>query len=201
MLHLLTFEKLLILLHIANFGLSCLGWVLKEKCYRLSRACRELLKLMFTMETRWLMHFFCWKGLKQGEITSPLLFSLFINDIAADIIKNWRHGIQLLPDMIELFILLFADDIVLFWIAKSVRCSCSKYYETWSPCQFRQNKHCDFQKWWIHTTKREIWYYNGQSISVVNSYKYLGIFLTTRMTFSNAVDEMANKARKGVTDI
>ena len=59
------------------------------------------------------MHFFCWKGLKQGEITSPLLFSLFINDLAADIIKNGRHGIQLLPDMIKLFILLFADDIVL----------------------------------------------------------------------------------------
>ena len=29
------------------------------------------------------------------------------------IIKNERHGIQLLADMIELFILLFADDIVL----------------------------------------------------------------------------------------
>ena len=56
---------------------------------------------------------FCRKGLKQEEMTSPLLFSLFINDLAADIIKNGRHGIQLLPDMIKLFILLFADDIVL----------------------------------------------------------------------------------------
>ena len=56
---------------------------------------------------------FCRKGLKQGEITSPLLFSLFINELAADIIKNGTHGIQSLPDMIELFILLFADDIVL----------------------------------------------------------------------------------------
>ena len=44
-------------------------------------------------------------------------------------------------------------------------------------------------------------YYDGQSISVVNSYKYLGLFLTTRMTFSNAVDETANKARKGVIGI
>ena len=38
---------------------------------------------------------------------------MFINDLAADLIKNGKHGIQLLPDMIELFILLFADDIVL----------------------------------------------------------------------------------------
>ena len=57
--------------------------------------------------------FSCRKVLKQGEITNPLLFCLFINDLAADIIKNGRHGIQLLPDMIELFILLFADDIIL----------------------------------------------------------------------------------------
>ena len=49
--------------------------------------------------------FICQKGLKQGEITSLLLFSLFINELARDIIKNERHGIQLLPDMLELFIL------------------------------------------------------------------------------------------------
>ena len=75
------------------------------------------------------------KGLKQGEITSPLLFSLFINEFARDIIKNGRHGIQLLPDMLELFILLFADDIVLLsdtivGLQKPVRCSCSQLCQT-----------------------------------------------------------------------
>ena len=52
-----------------------------------------------------------------------------------------------------------------------------------------------------YIAKREKWFYNGQNITIVNSYKYLGFFLTTRMTFSNALNEMANKARKGVTDI
>ena len=52
-----------------------------------------------------------------------------------------------------------------------------------------------------YIAKREKWFYNGQNITIVNSYKYLGLFLTTRMTFSNALNEMANKARKGVTDI
>ena len=36
---------------------------------------------------------------------------------------------------------------------------------------------------------------------VVISYKYLGLFLATKMTFSYAVDLMALKARKGVIDI
>ena len=52
-----------------------------------------------------------------------------------------------------------------------------------------------------YIAKKKVWYYDGQSISVVNSYKYLGLFLTTRMTFSNAVDETANTARKGIIDI
>ena len=34
--------------------------------------------------------FFCRKGLKQGEITSFLLYSLFTNDLVVDIIKNGR---------------------------------------------------------------------------------------------------------------
>ena len=57
--------------------------------------------------------FICQKGLKQGEITSPLLLLLFINELARDIIENGRHGTQLLPDMLEMFILLFADNIAL----------------------------------------------------------------------------------------
>ena len=56
--------------------------------------------------------FFCQKRLKQGEITSPLLFSLLINELSLDIMNNGKHGVQLHPD-IELFIMLFADDVVL----------------------------------------------------------------------------------------
>ena len=55
----------------------------------------------------------CPKWLKQGEITSPLLFSLFIHEIAQDITNNGKHGAQLLPDLVEIFILLFADDVAL----------------------------------------------------------------------------------------
>ena len=38
----------------------------------------------------------CQKGLKQGEVTSPLLFSLFIDELAQDIeLRNGKHGLQL----------------------------------------------------------------------------------------------------------
>jgi len=57
--------------------------------------------------------FDCPIGLRQGCILSPLLFSVFINEVASAVDTNGMHGIQLLPGLVELFLLLFADDIVL----------------------------------------------------------------------------------------
>ena len=149
--------------------------------------------------------FSCRKVLKQGEITNPLLFCLFINDLAADIIKNGRHGIHLLPDMTELFILLFAGDIVLLsdtivGLHNQLDVLARNAMKLYLHVNLDKTNNVIFRNGG-YIAKKEVWYYDGQSISVVISYKYLGLFLTTRMTFSNAVDEMANKARKGVIDV
>ena len=57
--------------------------------------------------------FDCEKGLKQGCILSPTLFSLFINKMASKMEEMGKHGVQLIPGLIELFILSFADDLSL----------------------------------------------------------------------------------------
>ena len=44
---------------------------------------------------------------------SPVLFSVFINDLASDIINTGHHGVSFSSIFVELFILLFADDIML----------------------------------------------------------------------------------------
>ena len=48
--------------------------------------------------------FLCPYGLKHGEACSPVLFSLFINELTKDITESGKHGIQLAPDLIELLI-------------------------------------------------------------------------------------------------
>ena len=53
------------------------------------------------------------QGLKQGCIASPILFSLLVNELANEIFAKARHGIPLGPTDIELFLLLFADDLTL----------------------------------------------------------------------------------------
>ena len=52
----------------------------------------------------------CSLGVKQGDICSPVLFSLYINELAVELIQNGRHGVVF--DAYKLFTLSLADDIV-----------------------------------------------------------------------------------------
>ena len=107
--------------------------------------------------------------------------------------------------MIELFILLFADDIVLL---SDTILGLQNQLDVLARNCARLDLYVNLDKSNIVIfrngdtfPRKKKWFYTGQNITVVNSCKYLGVFLTTRMTFSNPLNEMANKARKGVTDI
>ena len=50
-------------------------------------------------------------GVKRGDVISPTLFSIFINDLVKGI-KELNEGVDISPDL-NVGILLFADDIVL----------------------------------------------------------------------------------------
>ena len=55
----------------------------------------------------------CTAGVKQGDVCSPILFSLFINELALQVIDKGRHSACFMIDAFELFILLLADDVIL----------------------------------------------------------------------------------------
>jgi len=56
--------------------------------------------------------FSCFLGVRQGESLSPFLFAMFLNDIIEHLILNGFNGIDMY--MTKLFLLLYADDIVIF---------------------------------------------------------------------------------------
>ena len=49
---------------------------------------------------------------ENNNLCSPVLFSLFINELALDIINNGRHGVSLSSDFVQLVILLFPDNMM-----------------------------------------------------------------------------------------
>ena len=93
-------------------------WDVLQKLKTSSKMIR-ILKAMYNSVkscVRWganLSQFFeCPQRVKQGCLLSPLIFSLLISEVAEYVRKNGKHGIQLLPSLEEIFLLLFADDIV-----------------------------------------------------------------------------------------
>ena len=133
----------------------------------------------------------CPRGLKQGEICSPVLFSLFINELANEIMQRGRHGIQLIPDLIEIFILLFADDVIL--VSDTV-CGLQNQLNVLFDTANRLSLFVNMDK----SKMREKWKYGGTPIEIVNMYKYLGIYFSTRLSFSHALNNMSQRAKKGV---
>jgi len=56
--------------------------------------------------------FTCMVGVRQGESLSPFLFAMYLNDMEEYLLTNYYDGISL--DTLKLFIIVYADDIVLF---------------------------------------------------------------------------------------
>ena len=56
--------------------------------------------------------FACNTGVRQGECLSPVLFSIYFNDLEEELISKNVEGLDL--ENFRLLLLMYADDIVLF---------------------------------------------------------------------------------------
>lgn len=150
-------------------------------------------------------YFTCPRGVKQGCLLSPLMFSFFVNELAIEVSAYGRHGIQLLPGCIEIFLLLFADDIILLsntviglqnqlnhLKAEADRLHLTVNLDKTNVMVFRGGG---------HLADREKWHYGDEEVKVTNCYKYLGLTFTTRLSVNSALTEVCRKGRMGVMEI
>ncbi|MEW8542876.1 MAG: reverse transcriptase family protein [Candidatus Thiodiazotropha sp.] len=148
----------------------------------------------------------CRTGVRQGENLSPFLFSIFINDLETYFQQHNISGINCeyndddIYIYFKLFILLYADDTVIF-------------SETAEELQQALNvfgQYCDQWKLIVNASKtkvltisrgrpttRERFYFKQTELEIVREYKYLGIFLSRSGSFITTkkyIAEQANKA-------
>ena len=114
-------------------------------------------------------------------VLSPALFSFLINELALEIAQNGMYGVQLKPDVVQILIMLFADDVLLasncvagmFWITLLIIFSVTVNMSKTKIIVFRKRG---------FFAADEDWRYSDKEIEVVNSFKYLGLYFTTKLS-------------------
>ena len=144
-------------------------------------------------------YFNCPAGVKQGCILSPLLFCLFLNDLQ-NFLSIGSHGIDL--DMCTIYMLLFADDLVLFAESKVEL----------QRLINRLKLYCDTFKLKINLNKTNVmvfrnggylrhyekWFYDNIPLRVVTYYKYLGLVISSRLSWYVCQKTLAEQASKAL---
>ena len=142
------------------------------------------------------------RGVRQGDILSPLLFSLFINDLAGKI-TDLKIGVKI--DDMEFSILLYADDVLL--IADNPN-DLQKMLDT-------VEKWCKQWRLAINEDKSNIVHYRPTNtdlcsrqfkigdipLSYKTFYKYLGVKLTEHLDFSAAEEFLADSSGRALGSI
>ena len=103
-------------------------------------------------------------GLLQGEVLSPFLFSLFLNDLELYLQQDQNAGLTL--EQLSIYLLLFADDAVLFsdtieGLQSSLN-NLESYCNKWNlEVNVDKTKIVVFRKAGI-LNRRDVWTYGGE---------------------------------------
>ena len=166
------------------------------KCFEIIKNMYSNIKSRISTAEGSTVFFPCQTGVRQGENLSPLLFSVFLNDLRHYLCTNGAHGVMCDSDddeniniFIKLFVLLFADDAVLFSSTKEGLQTTLNVF----------NNYCITWKLTVNTNKTKVmifsngrqannlkFYLNGAELEIVSEYKYLGIFLARSGAFAKA---------------
>ena len=147
----------------------------------------------------------CPLGVKQGCLLSPLLFSLLITEVADKVAARGRSGCQLVTGSREIFSLLFADDIALIsqtpaGLQNQINNLKSASEALGLKVNLDKTKVMVFRKGG-YLGSREKWHYGTDELEVVNTYKYLGFTLTTKLSTDIPLREYAGRAKGKVLNI
>ena len=138
------------------------------------------------------------KGLLQGEVMSPILFSFYLNDFEITFINDNCKSVEIQD--INLFLLLFADDLVLFSETpeglQQMLNSLYSYTKKWNlKVNVEKTKIVIFRNGG-NVKQDETWYYDEIQIDITNEFKYLGMLFYFNGKFLKTQKHVSEQGRK-----
>jgi exonuclease III len=139
-------------------------------------------------------------GLMQGEVLSPILFSMYVNDFEMSFVQN--DCIPYECQSLNLFVLMYADDLVLF--SESVQGLQSQldallaYSRRWGlSVNVDKSKILIFRNGGkLHDS--ELFMYGEECLEIVDSFNYLGMLFNFNNKFRVAESHIADQGRKAM---
>ena len=137
------------------------------------------------------------QGVRQGEVLSPMLFNLYINDLPACI--QAENTDPVLIGQTNIQCLMYADDIILLSHSKQGLQNCltnlDNYCNEWKlVVNFDKSKVIIFNRG--ARLLRDDFYIGQNKLECVKSYKYLGLEINNNGSFTTAVKSLQAQATK-----
>jgi len=195
----IDFRKAFDLVYRNGIWVKLINYGVSSKATKMLQAMYESVKSCVRVNGALSDNFESYMGVKQGEPLSPLLFIFFINDMYIQLQDEQLETFTI--EELQLYLLLFADDTVLFSYTKH-------------GLQELLNKlHVYCQKWDIHVNtnktvamvfqpgsrKQEVEiFYDGAKLTVVKQFTYLGVTLSANGNFYKTQKTLADQSLKAI---
>ncbi|MEW8546871.1 MAG: reverse transcriptase domain-containing protein [Candidatus Thiodiazotropha sp.] len=159
----------------------------------------SVVKYCVKCDTELTNYFDCTNGVRQGCVISPILFCYFLNDLK-DYVSVDSHGIDL--DFCKIFLLLFADDLVMFADTKIELQRLINRLENYCN-EFKLKINMDKTNIIVfrnggYLRSYEKWFFGDIPVKVVTYYKYLGLVLSSRLSWYVCQKTLAEQGSKAL---
>jgi len=146
--------------------------------------------------------FSCSIGTRQGCMISPFLFIFYLNELIYLAEEDNCQGIYINEHHTNVNMLLYADDIVIvgdqIGRVQHILNTLSKFCSNWGlRVNMDKTKAMVFRNGGI-IRKNEVLYYNGIKLQNVPYYKYLGVVMSSRLSWSPAQVTLSLQASKAL---
>ena len=172
---------------------------ISSKMLKMLKSIYSEVKYCVKYDTELTDYFDCTNGVRQGCAISPILFCFFLNDLK-DYVTEDSHGIDLY--ICKLFLLMFADDLVLFADSKvglqRLINKLAMYCKTFKLKVNLGKTNIIVFRNGGYLSSYEKWYFEGIPIRVVTYYKYLGLVVSSRLSWYACQKTLAEQASKAL---